>query len=929
MAGDYMSGPWMNPTLFTAAVAPAPVVVPPIMRTIQIMAKGATWKPEPVMATKRILDWTIMDQTKEKMERVRQAKETATRYMNRFKFIRYEKPERAIVRIIPHHSVVNNTTRRLQSMLYDLFNARPGKWPWQHKKGWYIAIRPTPEFWWVVKMGAEPGEDPDGEGKKRIEFYISMPKEFLDPFKTKFNNFEGWRKCTLEEVPVEELTFPDDQDTDQFKLKYARHDIFALDYDYAQQNTPVRDLLNVTNELKAGESVDLFVRCEPMERGEWQKVSEYAWEQWDKGGVPFRPGLDPMRIVRNLFTALVDILHWLNGVRADLFNAVSKTFFKDDGAKPEEKSKEKAKDPERATLLVNGELSRRTTKKRNLATFKTSMRVLVHSPDPIRRAMLSRSTGNVFDDMAGDNKLKMVKVNIRAKKELQALREWHIEDRDPNIMSVDEIGKVMQLPTRELQEEHKESLKANGRVEVSVPKAFLDDTGILSGTATDRGTTHNVHISTGNPDMTYTPRVFIGSPRMGKDQAIINMIVEAKLKHGIGAVIPDVVDERNGHRGMADAIRDHLPPEEVIDIDLGDFKNPVYLGLENIVKNVDDVRIAADRIGEEITAFLMQEDDNDKYQTEDLTRQAAKATMGDLLGMKLMLMSQEYRQAKINELQDVFDMDMWVDYDNLTEKHAGRQGQLYAPIMRRLGQIINSEFLGPIFCQEPNPAVDLYKWIEEGKVVIFRIPNGGAISERAVAILMYWLTLNVFLIKHSMGGKGKGTYLVLNEPHQFLTPGLVHFLERMLAEGPKYRMAPIFAFHHFQQFKRYPGFVDMLMAASCNWHIFKNTNENIYSKLWFLLQKTFTDPAQAFAATKGPDRKRNRPPQFIACWLNDAGEYEQPFVADALPMVVDRHETQNNSFLTKRHSRQYGRPIDDVLAEMKAKNKKTFNLAAK
>src|SRR5690606_4168709 len=138
-----------------------------------------------------------------------------------------------------------------------------------------------------------------------------------------------------------------------------------------------------------------------------------------------------------------------------------------------------------------------------------------------------------------------------------------------NVMSADETGKLVQLPTADLQDEYESLMVVNRRVEIEIPRVFLDPSGIFAGTATDRGTTHNVYVSTKSADRLFYPRAFVGMQGMGKDQAIINYVVEAKRKHGIGAIIPDVIDERNGHRGMSDALRDHLPADDVIDIDLG------------------------------------------------------------------------------------------------------------------------------------------------------------------------------------------------------------------------------------------------------------------------------------------------------------------------------------------------------------------------
>lgn len=764
-------------------------------------------------------------------------------------------------RIIPHHSVLNSAARNFQRAMFELFSVKRA------------------DFYWITKLAADS-----------IEYYVKVPADFAEPFRTKFRNHDQWRKSTLDIADDFDLIAP--ENTDLYALKYRRADMFSLDFRYNEQHTPVRDLLCVTNELGADESITLFIRQETVDRSKWKRLADYAWETWEKGGVPYRAGFDPLRILRDAVNIGAYVVHEVRTLLEDVMAGVEKTFFH--GTSTRAKTERPAfLNPERAELLVNGDLSAMTKNKRNLPVFKTSIRYAVTAVDEVKRGMLARSVAGAYGNLAGDNQLESVRVNIRSRR-----------DFTPNVMSVDELGKLTQLPTADLQTEFSGVMTANRRVEIELPRVFLDDSGILAGTATDRGAEYNVHIPTKDADFLYTPRIINGSPRMGKDQHVINLVVEAKRKHGIGAVIIDVIDERNGHRGMSDAVRDHLPSADVIDIDLGDTENPVYLGLESVVRNLTDKRIAADRIAEEITAFLLADGDSEHLQTADYLREAAKVTGGDILAIKHMFTSQAYRRAAIKENDDIFDVDIWRDYDKMSD---GMQAQKYAPVARRIGQIMNSEFLRPLFCQSPDARVDLYRWISEGKVVLFRVPTG-KISERAVQILAYWLTLNVFIAKVALGGRGAGTYLVLNEPHQFLSEGLVHFMERMLSEGPKYRLAPVIIFHHFAQFKRYSGFVDMMMAASANWHVFKNTNHGVYERLMPYLSRTFTDAHHAFEATKRF--------QFIGVWLNAAGEYEAPFVADALPMVSARYDTEK-----ERKGAHFGRPIAEVLAEIKQRNK--------
>lgn len=790
----------------------------------------------------------------------------------------YVKAQAVTYRIIPHSSTLNSANRNFQRALHDLLS---------------INERDFIEWKTVVTSGS-------------IEFYVTMPVSISRTFYVKFRNHEQWRKSTLEKVPESTAIIIEENVTDTYALRYVRADMFALDYRYNEQQTPIREILGVVHELDDGDRFTITIRQESLTRIKWKQIADYAWETWNRGGMPYRKGFDIVRFGRMLGYGAIHTMHEIHSLVLDVLAGVEAVFFKSD-TRRQKLDKPTFKNPERDALLINGDLSTQTKNKRNLPAYKSWIHIEVTSDDPVKRGVLAASISGAYGGMSGDNMLEPVKINVKSRKDVLLDRVMY------NVMSADELGKIVQLPTSELQIEYAYLMVVNRRTEIEIPRAFLVDSGILAGTATDRGTTYNVYVSTTNPDRLFYGRAYVGMQGMGKDQAIINYIVEAKRKHGIGAVIPDVINEQNGHRGMADALRDHLPPDDVIDIDLADTNNPVYLGLAGIVHNVKDVRIAADRIAEEITQFLMSDADEERFQTLDYLREAAKATGGDLLGIKYMFTSSPYRRRMVEELGDIFDMDTWVDYDRMTEKNgqmSGRQGQIYGPISRRLGQIVNSEYLRPIFCQQPNPAMDLYRWIDEGKVVIFRFPKEDVISRRVIELLMYWIVLNVFLIKVAQDGKTKslGTYLVLNEPHQYLSAGLVHFMKRMLSEGRKKRLAPIFAFHNFQQFREYPGFVDILKTG-INWHIFRNENVKMYEELMPQLSKTFESAQAAKDATKNY--------QYIAAWIGDDGVTEAPFIVDALPLVGKRYETMDNRKLTQEHSRKYGRPIAEVLAELK------------
>lgn len=811
--------------------------------------------------------------------------------------------EKVLFKITPHTSVLNSMNRKLWHTIHEIMQLYESPMSRLSRKGLHFTYRIKDDIWWIVTIRSTPGAE-EADCTKQIEFYICMSRTFSEVFLIKVKSHEQWRKCTVQEVPSSNIDF-DLNNLDMYQLRYQRSNMFSLNHDHREHLTPIREIMHVSQEMKANDFVGMFMRMECVDRKRWKQIADYAWGVWNEGGIPRRTGFNPQQLFKGIKSIFLFVAEEVINIMESTLAAIENSVFHGSNSQPKRRKIETI-DAERQELLINGTLSKQTRDKRNSPVFSTTINLAVGADSPARRDMLAYSVSSAFTELAADNKLELIKVNMHYGKEIKSFNVpsgRHLS----NYMSTDEIGKLIQLPTSDVQEEFKDAIQANRNVEIDIPKVFLDDSGIYMGTATNRGVKHTITLPKKNPDRLMTSRVFIGSPGMGKDQSIINLIVEAKLKHGMGAVVVDVIDERNADRGMSDAIRDHLPVEDVIDLDIGEFDYPPYIGLAGALENPKNERIAISRITNELVQFVMG-DDFENYQTREYLREMSKAVKCDLVLIKRMLTDPEYRKDVIIKLKaQGKDTELLDNYHDM-----GSARNIAGPIFVRLGELTGDEILRPIFCQSPNPAMQFKQWLHDGKVIIYRVPKKD-MTDSTVRTLCYWIILNTYLTKLSLGGQGAMTWLVLNEPHQFLTKPLIDCFKRILLEGRKWRLAPIFAFHDFEVFREYPGFIDILKSAAINWHLFKSTNISMYQKIKAYLEPTFT-PELAMESTKQF--------QYIAKWLDDEGMYQPAFIMSAPKMVGDRYPTQNNEFLTKRHSRMYGRHIDEITQEISAKSRR-------
>jgi hypothetical protein len=822
-----------------------------------------------------------------------------------------------LLQIIPDRSVANNQNKHFWTLLHELMILDHSLRERVTRDGLHFRYRMRNNIYCelVAKSTVEEVTNKDGEIEKKttrqMYFYMGVPTRFVDTIKRKL--YDKSPQITIEEVPLETIKISDTANITEYK--YARHNIFSLKANMSEQNSPISSIMATTYDLQEDDSFRISMALERVDKGKWKKLCDYAWGQMKQKRVPVRVGIDPKQTANKLLDLTVWGFMGIKGILEDMLQAVHNSFFKRTEEISNERTKYEMPNREYEELMMEGELTTDTHKKSKEPVFKTKIRLAIESKSDERIHLIKYSINNALMELNSNNKLvgREVKVKIKGKhlEEMNTL-QTKINDPDTNIMSVKEVGKLHQLPTSELQEKYRDILQTKKQVEVNVGQHFRDNDGILIGSTTIRGEEVPIHVPVENSSRGYDElmmsRVFIGSPRMGKDTALVNFVVEANKK-GFGSVVLDVIDERGNDRGLADGIRDHIDPDKIIDLNMADLRYPIYVGLNEVVAKSEN---AGNRLANDFANIF---EVADAGRTRTYLREAVKACEGDLLQVRLLLLSPAFRQRKIEELEaqeKFYAVEFWRAYDN---ESSGQQSEIRKPILTRLDEIFGDDHLKNMFGQKANPEIDFSKWLKEGKVIIVRVPNSHPdLSEEAVKTIAQWIVLKTFYTKLVMAEKDCCSFLVLNEPHQFMSDGLTKTLKRMLRECPKWRLSMLFAIHDFEPSTVPREFVDVLIGASLNWHIFKNTNDKVYSRLKTYLKPTYT-PEQAMEQTP----KYHSINSFFI-----GGEYKEPFLMYSLPPANERMNTLDNSFLTLRHSQLYGRKREEVEREIFEQERELF-----
>lgn len=798
-------------------------------------------------------------------------------------FFQVQQNKMVTYRIIPHSNVSNNT-RRLWKAIYKMYEMYESPGTRLEREGFRFTYREKDLFWFDVIFKQE-------NGQKKIEFYVSTSEYQALKLKRKLENK---MHVTIKEASIDHLQVPEENTILQ-ELRYLKHDIFSLNTNTNETKTPIASIMNTLDELQHdGDFARLSICNEAESRHKWVKNAQWAYEKLGKGKVPQRAALNSKIIMGASKKALGGFVNEVNFLITDLFNALSNTFFKSKESYHKNKVIDK---PFSLEDEINARhISSASREKLNNPVFKSNIRIAAHSQDRLIRETISETLALSFTEIAENNELHNVKINIKSRKKevLEELNTLHLSKRtklngNVNLISTDEMAKLaLQMPTAELQRRYEDALNVKRRVETDIPKILRDKNNLIIGHAECKDQRIEVGLQAHEKEDFYCGYTFIGKQGSGKDNSIQNFVYEGAMKHNISFVIPDWICQP-GHKGMADGIRDLLPADKIIDLDLANEDYIIPMDLTEVIEKLG--RKGGSRFALEMIDFMNLEG---LARSEKYLMEAAKASKGSLYNIKRIIEDEDYRINRISELLQegnerlANDLLQWGTNEDLSNKCDA--------ILSRLNMFFGDDTLHDIFAQEPKKEVDFEKWMKEGKVIIIRMPKRklGAASN----ILVHWVTLKVLMTRMLMSEEDKdrhGCFLIFNEPEQVESKGLSKLIGRIATEGRKERLGSIFAFHHWGKLPDY--LQDNLIAGGVNQFLFANDHKRTFEIAKERLSPTFTVEAAL-----------QTPKHYSIAILNT----KEPLHAFMVHMLPPRKERYDNSSLTLEHAKMFGRSWEEL-----------------
>lgn len=741
------------------------------------------------------------------------------------------------------------------------------------------------QIWWDVVLARDAAR-----------FYITLPA----------GEWADWARAKIERlwegVVVSVATEEDSQllnmgaGSAAYKLVLKRHNMFSLAVDRREETHPVGDILGVLDDLKEGEKVRFAIKLEPVERVRWQKAAESAHQRFSKGQMPKRGMAGPGEYAKDALHVLMWLLSFGIEAFAGLLPGGSK--YKNPLVLQREKGG-------RSEVLVDGRLSRSTLEKANLPVFSCQCFVMAEGKDGTRaESLVTTVTGALSAEMDENNEWTKMRQDGSIVMKING-RQLGIASPDKTVLSTKEMGKLTQLPTAGIQDLYRRQIMSSERLSIDLPAA-ITGCGIPYGVAESRGQQVPIFFPTQNRDEVVKVSVFIGESGSGKTTALANRALGA-LEQGKSYFAYEFT-KREYLQDILNALPADFPEDHIVCLDYGNRAWPIGTAWNEVQYGIHGGW--EDILASEFWTFFSRYADDGVARTRRWLKKAALACAHagclDPLNVTLMLLSKQFREQALARVSDPVLKATWEMWEMASDSN---QITMAEPIMSRLDYLLDNSALKNCICQPPklgpggSPLVDFRRWAdgdERGPYLVLVYAPKAVFSAAGIDAMMAWLNAKEWLMTLTRPLDYDRECLVSkDEIQQF--PSIVGKAEEQVVEGRKYGVGQNWSFHSWAQVEKIsPHLVKILKANNPNIHLLKS-DEDTYRMLrtqlapfdveddllpmerhWAVNRWHVGGKAQAFMC------KLNGPPKPV----------------------------KDRSYLWELHSRIYGRPAEEVSAEI-------------
>lgn len=706
------------------------------------------------------------------------------------------KPKYCYIKITTHKSVRNYNTTNIAKVVANTYKSLDRYIRREEKK---LIIETSFKISYVVDIF-----------KEEVNFYFIVPEYYLNQLLSKIK--EIWGKATIDLVENIPCLSPK---CSLYSLSYSKDDVLSLDID-KKSNEPLNQILVVMDNMVDDDRVTLIYNFTPI-NVDWESRVERTMER-----IRSDKSIDRINLSSNKY-----ILKLICGIIASTLNVALNIIDEFLGVKHKAHGSTVQK--------AERQLSQQTNKKKSATIIKTQIAVVSTSNERSRQEKNAISVCNAFNSVDGDNTLVY-------RKEKLGNRSLGFENTSYNIpsnlCSVDEIKNFIQIPGRELVEEHRiEYIKTQ---ETVVPTELREGKKCL-GTTTYKGNHQKAYIED-DYNMGNLPLVPIGAQGAGKTTLMANYCHDS-IQNGEGVVVIDFIKNCE----LSKAIEEVVPRDKIVVVDLGDEKSIQGIGYNEII------------IESNLTTFQKLKLAN--MQSQQIMNFIDSISIGDPLSSRMrrplnaaatLVFVQGYNSIK-NVVECLENYKKRADYikslpkefyeqledeistlEELDEKDksgavVGTKSSKIEHILDRIGMIREDFLLKYMYNKNLAENINLVDCMQQGKVVLIKMREDDFPTKMAKNILVtYWIS-KVWLasqLRGRLSEKPLRCNVVVDEVFQ--APTTMKTLEYILPQSRKFGSKFVFSTQYLRQLD---SIADVLEASGSSYMLLKGALEDDFNHL--------------------------------------------------------------------------------------------------
>lgn len=668
--------------------------------------------------------------------------------------------------------------------------------------------------------------------KKSVQFYFIVPEKYLGLIKEKI--METWPKTTIEIIT--DIT-PFSSEALKYQLKYSKEDALSLNVN-KKCNEPLNSILNVIDILEEGDRIGIFYNFMPYIQKGWRVEYQRTIDKLKNNEPIDREKLTYRYILKEGFIILINLVQDFIDIISDFF-----------GADKKDQSQSLAEVALTSLMLEDKKkLSNATVAKKDAVVVSTQMLVVSDSEDKKRQENNAIAVLEGYKTISEDNELIYKKMS---KKNTFYMTDFKIAGVEENKLSVDECQNFLELPGRELLQQHKIIEKIDV-LESEVPLQL--QSGIIrAGENTYKGKNTMVY-QTEDKELENTSMCICGPNRSGKSTLIAN-IVNDVMCNGRTVILPDFC----GKCQLSDELAAVIPKDKILNIECNVWDTLQGFGYNEIVPKDDSIfelyncaKMKAAKLKELINLVNDGESDLEGRMERYLEYAAlvvfvCNGSVNDVFKvLKQHVLRHEYIEkipVKLKEtmeeyISELLEIDEWskATKDSPAEVTGTKQGHISA-ILSRIHRLKQNAYIEMMLKKETDNNINLINEIQQGKLICIRMYDSMFATQQQKDIYVcYWITKVWGALQKRFCDIDQDnlvqTVILIDELYQ--TKNCEKYLTMILSQMPKYRAKLVLSCHRLGQI---PVIQEELKSAMCSYMFITGSNK----KNFIAMKEEFED----------------------------------------------------------------------------------------